>query len=377
MSPVRVFGIAALFIALPLTAYDQPEETTSAPSKRQYTYTWQFLEGDDMAPRGGTTKGPSIDLVTAPGDAWQSLQEPGVSKFERDRRAILAMAGPYRTSFDFIETVGFTEGYTPGKPYQSWGTEYVYVVTDEPEFISLQHVLVMRIEMEDGSISEPMVVKHWRQDWRYQQRDLHTYRGHQTWERDRRNRRDVRGQWTQSVYQVDDSPRYMASGEWEHYANYSSWTSEDTWRPLPRREFSVRDDYHVLVGTNRHTISPTGWVQEEHNLKVVLDDNGERVAVLARENGLARYERIANYDWTAGNEYWSRTGPFWAEVRDYWEELFESEKRVEISKSAEGKPLFMAMFELADSTTAANFDSDAARKELESAMQPYLDSAGN
>ncbi len=285
------------------------------------------------------------------------------------------MAGPYRTSFDFIETVGFTEGYEPGKPYQSWGTEYVYVVTDEPAFISLQHVLVMRIEMEDGSISEPMVVKHWRQDWRYEQRELHTYSGYQTWERDRRSRRDVRRQWTQSVYQVDDSPRYMASGSWEHYANYSSWTSEETWRPLPRREFSVRDDYHALVGTNRHTISPTGWVQEEHNLKVVLNDKGERTAVLARENGLARYERIANYDWKAGDEYWSRTGPFWAEVRNYWDQLFEEEKRVALSKTADGKPLFVAMFELADSTTVSGFDSEAARAQLEAAMAPYLDAS--
>ena len=217
-----------------------------------------------------------------------------------------------------------------------------------------------------------MVVKHWRQDWRYEQRDLHTYRGHQAWERDRRSKREVRGQWTQSVYQVDDSPRYMASGSWEHYANYSSWTSEETWRPLPRREFSVRDDYHVLVGTNRHTISPTGWVQEEHNLKVVLNEAGERTAVLARENGLARYERIANYDWSAGNEYWSRTGPFWAEVRGYWDTLFEDRQRVEVSKSAGGKPLFMAMFELADSTTAADFDRAVARRRLEEAMTPYL-----
>ena len=26
--------------------------------------------------------------------------------------------------------------------------------------------------------------------------------------------------------------------------------------PLPRREFSVRDDYDLLVGVNRHTITP-------------------------------------------------------------------------------------------------------------------------
>jgi hypothetical protein len=88
---------------------------------------------------------------------------------------------------------------------------------------------------------------------------------------------DVRGAWTQAVSQVDDSPRYEASGRWEHFANVSTWQSAPTWRPLPRREFSVRKDYEVLIGTNSPHDHPTGWVQEEENLKVVLDAPG-RVA---------------------------------------------------------------------------------------------------
>mgnify|MGYP006197439051 CR=1 FL=1 len=52
----------------------------------------------------------------------------------------------------------------------------------------------------------------------------------------------------------------------------STWISDETWRPLPRREFSVRKDYEVLVGTNRHTITPDGWLQEENNLKRVLPE---------------------------------------------------------------------------------------------------------
>jgi hypothetical protein len=70
---------------------------------------------------------------------------------------------------------------------------------------------------------------------------------------------------------VDDSPRYAARGRWQHAAGVSTWISDETWRPLPRREFSVRKDYDVLVGTNRHTITPTGWVQEENNVKLALD----------------------------------------------------------------------------------------------------------
>ncbi|MFQ5626773.1 MAG: DUF6607 family protein, partial [Methyloligellaceae bacterium] len=216
-------------VAIASGAEDEPE-------LRQFTFAWPFSEEEEMRPRGGTTKGPAVKLQRRPSAAWKALQESGISDIERDRRAILAMAGPYRTSFDFIETVGFVDEYTPQRPYQSWGTEFVYVVTDEPKFISLQHIIVMFFETDDGEISGPAVVKHWRQDWRYQDRDLHVYAGHNTWERKRLSRRDVRGTWSQAVFQVDDSPRYAAIGIWHHDDNYSSWQSENTWRPLPRRE---------------------------------------------------------------------------------------------------------------------------------------------
>lgn len=344
---------------------------------RQYTYAWQFVDGDAMRPRGGTTQGAAVFLNTDTTEAWRRLIEPDISKQERDRRAILAMAGPYRVSFDFIETVGFTEGYTPREPYQSWATEYVYVVADEPEFVSLQHILVMFLEMPDGSVSDPMVVKHWRQDWRYEQRDINVFAGHSTWQQRRLRRGEAKGRWTQSVYQVDDSPRYQAAGTWRHHDNYSAWQSDETWRPLPRREFSVRSDYDVLVGTNRHTIYPSGWVQEEDNLKVVLDDAGEFAAgtsVLARESGLARYERIDDHDWSAGNEYWQRTAPFWAVVRDEWADTLATNDTVTLKARVDDRPLFAAMFALAEDTTVdAVFDADAARAEVRASLAQYLD----
>jgi hypothetical protein len=359
-------------IALLLPPATLGEAASAGGEQRQYTFAWQFIEDSEMAPRGGTTTGTPVDLVQQPTAAWEALQEPGISDLERDRRAILAMAGGYRTSFDFIETVGFTEGYSPQQPYQSWGTEYVYVVADEPGFISLQHIIVMRFQNEDGSASEPMVVKHWRQDWHYQAREQHVYAGHRQWQRETLSRREAKGRWRQAVYQVDDSPRYMATGRWQHFANYSSWTSEETWRPLPRREFSVRDDYDVLIGTNRHTIYPTGWVQEEDNLKVVLDEAGNRSAVVARENGLARYERIVNFDWQAGDDYWARTGPFWSLVREEWQSRFARNKALTVSKTAENTSLVMTMFGLADKHSDGAFDAPIARADITSTLDRFI-----
>ncbi|MEM6639405.1 MAG: DUF6607 family protein, partial [Pseudomonadota bacterium] len=201
--------------------YDAPPEDAKPvpkPLKRdggggRYTFSWMF-GGDAVSsrPRGGTTVGPAIELVEGPTDDFVAVTSMVDSDREKDRRAILAMAGAYRTSFDFLETIGFTANYTPPTPYQSWGTEYVYVVADEPDFVSLQHILVMRIVMDDDSVSEPFVIKHWRHDWRYQDRDLHEYVGFQTWEHRRLSRRAVKGNWTHAVYQVDDSPRYETIG---------------------------------------------------------------------------------------------------------------------------------------------------------------------
>ena len=348
------------------------EDEEAPRQSRQFTFAWPFEPDGGMAPRGGSTRGGLVVLADSAGDQWTALRAPGLTDKERDRRAILAMAGPYRASFDFIETVGFTEGYSPLAPYQSWGTEFVYVVADEPDFISLQHIMVLRFDVTGETATEPMVMKHWRQDWRYEQRNLHVFRGHNTWMFSKNSRSQSRGRWVQSVYQVDDSPRYMAAGRWEHLRNFSSWVSDETWRPLPRREFSVRDDYDVLIGTNRHIITPTGWVQEEMNLKVALDGEGAVSEVLARENGVARYERIEGYDWTAGNEYWKRTASFWAIVREVWSDYFEHEHTLTVRKSVGGVPLYAAMFEMADNPSNANLDSNGVRETVREVLQRYV-----
>src|SRR5690606_50880 len=81
--------------------------------RRRYTFSWPFSQTDEMRPRGGTTTGASVELAEGTSPQWDALREPSLSKRERDRRAILAMTGGYRTTFDFIETVGFTPGYEP------------------------------------------------------------------------------------------------------------------------------------------------------------------------------------------------------------------------------------------------------------------------
>jgi hypothetical protein len=204
-----------------MTGKDSLDKPTCEP--RQYVFSWNMADPCLPKPRGGTSKGASVTLTTEPSAQWHALQEPGLSPFERDRRAILAMAGGFRASFEFLETIGFAADYTPARPYQSWGTEYVYVVDDRGDFISLQHIMVMFFQSDDGRMEGPMVMKHWRQDWQYQDQEILEYVGDNTWRHRRLDKRTVQGSWSQCVFQVDDTPRYAAYGTWQHNSSFSAW----------------------------------------------------------------------------------------------------------------------------------------------------------
>jgi hypothetical protein len=346
-------------------------------ARHQFTFSWPFTADDAMRPRGGTTRGPAVQLLNGESAQWRALHEAGLSKFERDRRAILAMAGGFRSSFDFIETVGFTPGYVPARPYQSWSTEYVDVIEDAGTEISLQHIIVMYYVDDSGDTRGPVVQKHWRQDWTYEDPTIHEFVGHGAWRERRPDPAQIQGLWAQAVYQVDDSPRYEAYGRWVHTGNYSSWTSEETWRPLPRRESSVRDDYDVLIGTNRHTITPTGWVHEQNNLKAVLEDDGSLRAdrpYLAREVGLNRYELIEGFDFSARRAYWDATSEFWADVRAEWERIYAANRTFRLAGQVDGTPLFAPMFDYAAALESGEAYAPAeGRAFIRDTLERYLD----
>ncbi|MAR92069.1 MAG: hypothetical protein CML06_14475 [Pseudomonadales bacterium] len=281
------------------------------------------------------------------------------------------MTGGYRANFEFVETFGYQPGFSPAAPYQSWGTEYIYVLEEKADFISLQHIMVMFFETEDGNIQGPMVMKHWRQDWQFEPRQLLEYQGQQTWRLRPLDAQERRGRWGQTVYQVDDSPRYASLGQWQHEPGYSQWESGRTWRPLPRRESSVRDDYQVLEGINRHIILPDGWVQEEANRKLRLAPDGKPQAYVARELGNNRYQRVRDFDFRAGDRYLRETADFWKQVRVEWSRLIKRHRGLHLRQEVDGVALFSALFELAERYRQESKDATAAQQEIQQILQRY------
>lgn len=277
----------------------------------------------------------SAQAAESPGTAVARAVSPA---FEQDRRAILAMAGEFEVTFAFEETVALRKGYELRAATHSKATELVQLVEDTGARIVLQHVLVLGDDHE--------VVKHWRQDWTYESPTILEFQGDRRWELRQLSPQEVRGTWQQAVYEVDDSPRYASIGKWVHTGNVSTWTSGETWRPLPRREYTKRSDYDVLVGVNRHIITPDGWVHEQANSKLDrADQTGQ--PLLAREIGLNTYARISGYDFTAGREYWSRTAAFWADVRLAWNDALSGRSAVRIAPNAPAERLARQMLDLA------------------------------
>ncbi len=255
-------------------------------------------------------------------------------KFQKDREAILAMAGEFEVDFQFMETVAIDQSYELKKPYLEDAAEVVFVVEDSPKRIVLQHVLWVE--------SYDRVVKHWKQEWKYEDPVMYEFVGNLTWQRRELRKEEVKGTWSQKVSQVDDSPRYESYGKWVHQGGLSSWQGNQTRRPLPRREYTKRKDYEVFMGVNRHTLTPTGWVHEQDNFKQV-SSTGQ---VLCREVGLNQYFKTQEVDFTEVKKYWSNHNEYWSKVSKMWDQRMDSSTQLSLHKTQEGKPLYRHLFEI-------------------------------
>lgn len=271
-------------------------------------------------------------------------------KFQHDREAIKALAGNYHVKFAFEETVSFQKGYTVKRPYEMDGYEIVRVIRDDGDSISLQHVLV-------GEENDQEPTKHWRQDWIYEPEQIFEYVGHNAWRTRRLEEPERRGKWAQLVYQVDDSPRYAAVAEWIHQHGVSAWTSPPTWRPLPRRETTTRQDYDVLVSVNRHALTPGGWIHEQDNSKLILDP-GPRL--LAREIGVNTYTASKQFDGRMAETYWDLTKTFWTGVRAEWQRLQSSAGILRVNTQSSSGKLSTRILALADDVKERKLDAETA-----------------
>ena len=252
----------------------------------------------------------------------------------KDREAIKKMCGCFEVTFNFSETFNYSNDstYVPSKTKIDKGLEYTFLLEDEENKLSIQHLLLV------GKPEDPQIVKHWRQDWFFENTDFYVYNQENKWSFINKPESEVKGQWTQKVYQVDDSPRYEGSATWIHVDGKSYWENT-TAAPLPRREYTKRNDYNVTIRGNRHEITSYGWVHDQNNDKVIRKE-GEKDFVLAKEKGFNTYEKVAESRCKAAVDWWQLNAKKWADVRKKWDDIFAKKENLELKEKVNNQGLF-------------------------------------
>ncbi|WMI68729.1 DUF6607 family protein [Mangrovimonas sp. YM274] len=268
------------------------------------------------------------------------------NKKKQDQQAIKDMCGCYKVNFNFAETFEYSgdSTYVPSKTKHDRGLEWVQLVEDSKDKISMQHLLIV------GPSEAPHIVKHWRQDWEFENTDLYVYDHDNKWSYQSLPKSEVKGQWTQKVFQVDDSPRYEGTATWVHVDGKSYWENTTT-APLPRREYTQRSDYNVTVRRNRHEITASGWIHNQDNDKLVREE-GKEDKVLAQEKGYNTYVKVVDSMCKAAQDYWNTNQAKWALVRAKWDDVFARHKDLYLQEKVDNKVLFKYLFDAEKYQTA-------------------------
>ena len=260
------------------------------------------------------------------------------NKKELDKEAIKKMCGCFEVTFNFAETFNYSNDslYNPSKNKVSKGLEWAQLVIDKENQIEIQHLLQV------GSPEHPMIVKHWRQNWLYENTNLYSYNADNVWTYESKSADEVAGQWTQKVFQVDDSPRYEGSATWVHVDGKSYWENT-TPAPLARREYTTRSDYNMILRGNRHEITDYGWLHDQDNHKIIKE-KGEQDFLLAKEKGYNTYVKVEDSRCKAAANWWKENKSKWEIVRSQWNEVFNRNKDLVLKEKVDNEVLYKHLF---------------------------------
>ena len=267
------------------------------------------------------------------------------------------MCGCFEVTFNFSETFNYSKDslYKPSENKVAKALEWGQLVEDKKSKISIQHIL-----QAGKPGAEPHIVKHWRQDWIFENKEFYMFNGDNQWKYETKSDEQVKGQWTQKVYQVDDSPRYEGSGSWVYIDGKTYWEST-TDAPLPRREYTKRSDYNVTERGNRHEITDYGWAHDQDNKKIVRKA-GEDDFLLAQEKGYNTYKRVDDAKCQAAQDWWAKNHKKWQLVRNKWQEVFARNQDLNLHAKVDNKQLFKSLFK----------DDFSKKKEIDKLIESFV-----
>jgi hypothetical protein len=279
----------------------------------------------------------------------------------KDKPNIDKLCGCYEVEFKYAET------FSPDTSYKfhdrdeiSGGLELILPVEVSDKKMVLQHLLV---------IADSMIIKHWREDWTYENPTIFRYHGNKLWAKEQLKPEDVKGKWTQTVWEVSDAPRYQGTSEWINTDGKTSWQSTAD-APLPRREYSVRNDYNILRRTNRIVLNNDGWVHEQDNQKIIRDKGTDKL--LVEEKGINSYKKVDDKKCAAAKVFWEKNKGYWAKVRTAWENYLSSHSSVELKDKVEEKPLHQYLTELGSEFAKGKVKEQDVDARIKASLEKFI-----
>lgn len=283
------------------------------------------------------------------------------TKIDQDREAIKSLAGFYKVTFNYAETFSPDDDYKFHDRHRSSAKEWAVILEDSPKKIVIQHLLVMR--------GDSMIIKHWREDWTYEDPQILVYDKNDTWKKVTLSANETKGKWTQKVYQVDDSPRYQAIGTWVHVDGKHQWQSNSD-SPLPRREYTERSDYNVLNRGNTLYLTPKGWMFEQDNKKILRSESGDKL--LAMEKGMEEFVKTDPKSFGYAQTWWKQQQGFWKDARETWDAIFAENNVIKLTSKVDNKLLYEQFFALGDQSVKEKWSSDKNKEGIRKIILAYL-----
>jgi hypothetical protein len=252
-----------------------------------------------------------------------------------EAKAIENLCGCFNVTFKYAETFSPIEGYKyHDREEINGGIELALPIEISNNKVSIQHLLV---------ISDSMIIKHWREEWTYENPILWKYIDTKTWVKQVLTPTQIKGKWTQTVWEVSDEPRYQGLGTFNIIDGETFWQNT-TDAPLPRREYSVRNDYNILNRTNILHITDNGYVHKQDNKKIIRKNGKD--SLLVEEKGINSYNRVAASKCSAAKKYWERNNAFWLKVTTVWNNYLNTHNTIKLKTKVEEKVLHQYLYNI-------------------------------
>lgn len=237
------------------------------------------------------------------------------------------LCGCFSVNFRYAETFSPDPKYKFHEREEMNATELALPIEISDKKIVIQHLLV---------ISDSMVIKHWREEWEYESPVLYTFTGNKTWEKKTLSSAEVKNKWTQTIWEVNDEPRYQGISAWVTNGDKTYWESTVD-APLPRREYTTRSDYNILKRGNRLLVTDKGYTHIQDNEKIQRDGSSNKL--VAEEKGFNSYYKMADSECAVAKEWWKKNEAFWKVVRAEWDNYVHTADKITVKAKADDKQL--------------------------------------